>query len=500
MKAIITTLALILASSTLFAQMGKKKEVDPAEVAAAKAVVEKDFRNVKAHEEYIKAAGAGNAELKTQYDAWIAQYPKIAEIPFAYGEGLADAELPEAKPYLLKAVKVNPKLGKAWLSLSFDAERWGDFKGGSEYMRKASEADPKSPDYAFYYASGLKETDSVKHHKQMLSIPKRFPGTERGAQALYWLAVRTENKKVKQEVFELAKKKYNPVKSSWTSGTMSNYYDFLVEENTPQALALADYVLSLDSLEDVKIWQQRKSVATGLINGRQLAKAGKYDEALAAFNAAPPLRYSSTKTILLKEKAKLNAAKGNNKAAYDSLLAAYALDPTDDIYREAKTYAGKLNKDDKAIQADVWQLRKATAKPATAFSLDNYLTSGKTSLPDLKGKVVLVTYWFPGCGPCRGEFPHFENVVRKFSKDQLAYVGINVVPEQDPYVQPFMQQSGYSFTPVRDEPEKRGNLTARGAPTNYLIDKEGNIIFANFRTDEKNERTLELMINELLDK
>src|SRR5690606_27145127 len=103
-------------------------------------------------------------------------------------------------------------------------------------------------------------------------------------------------------------------------------------------------------------------------------------------------------------------------------------------------------------------------------------------------------------GPCRGEFPHFEHVVRKFGKDQLAYIGINIVHEQDPYVVPFMKQSGYSFTPVRDEPEKRGNLTARGAPTNYLIDRNGNIIFSNFRTDEHNERTLELMITELLDK
>ena len=75
-----------------------------------------------------------------------------------------------------------------------------------------------------------------------------------------------------------------------------------------------------------------------------------------------------------------------------------------------------------------------------------------------------------------------------------------MVHEQDPYVVPFMKQSGYSFTPVRDEPEKRGNLPARGAPTNYLIDKKGNIIFANFRTDRDNERTLELMIRELLEK
>ncbi len=122
-------------------------------------------------------------------------------------------------------------------------------------------------------------------------------------------------------------------------------------------------------------------------------------------NGAPKIRYSSSVVVLLKEIARVNDAMGNAAASYDSLLKYYAVDPTDDIYGLMKQYGGKLGKNNDAIQADVWSVRKAGAKPATQFSLDNYLTSGKTSLPDLKGKVVLVTYWFPGCGPCRGEFP-----------------------------------------------------------------------------------------------
>lgn len=499
MQRVLLTLLLICAIGfTASAQSnGKQPKATPEEIKELKAAVVKDLRNPEAHRAYLKAAGAENKDVKKQYDQWIKANPRMVEIPFVYAEELYSHELPAAKEYLLKTVALDPKNGKAWQMLWIDAERWGDFAGGREYLKKATEADPTSPDHAFYYASSFEHADSVKHHQMMLSIPERFPGTERGAQALYWLAHRTKDPATKIAVYELARKKYDPSKSGWTAGAMSNYYDFLLVNDIAKAKSLADDMVKLDSLRDIKGWQQRQQIAVALLDGQALSATGKYAEALEKLNAVAPMRYSSSKVVLLKAKAKAAAAAGNTKAAYDSLLLHYAKDPTDDIYADMKIYAGK---DDAAIQADVWKQRQSTAQPATAFSLENYLTSGRTSLPDLKGKVVLVTYWFPGCGPCRGEFPHFEHVVRKFGKDQLAYIGINIVHEQDPYVVPFMKQSGYSFTPVRDEPEKRGNLTARGAPTNYLIDRNGNIIFSNFRTDEHNERTLELMITELLDK
>jgi peroxiredoxin len=114
--------------------------------------------------------------------------------------------------------------------------------------------------------------------------------------------------------------------------------------------------------------------------------------------------------------------------------------------------------------------------------------------------VVLLTFWFPGCGPCRGEFPHFQEALSKFKGQDIAYIGINVVPDQDPYVLPFMQSSGYSFTPLRDKDrmaEKAYNV--RGEPSNFLIDRDGRIIFSGFMIQNpKAQRMLELMIGSLV--
>ncbi|MEO6980670.1 MAG: TlpA disulfide reductase family protein, partial [Mucilaginibacter sp.] len=158
-------------------------------------------------------------------------------------------------------------------------------------------------------------------------------------------------------------------------------------------------------------------------------------------------------------------------------------------------------KNEEQVVKDIAALRDSKAVAAYPFDLGLYTSDGKLSLKDLKGKVTLLTFWFPGCGPCRGEFPHFQAVIDKFKGDAVEYVGINVLPEQDAYVLPFMKNTKFSFIPLRGNSEfAKQNYGVRGEPTNFLIDKDGKIVFKKFRIDGANHRTLELMIASLLQK
>ena len=155
------------------------------------------------------------------------------------------------------------------------------------------------------------------------------------------------------------------------------------------------------------------------------------------------------------------------------------------------------------IEADVWALRDAAAKPAPPFDLGLYTAERKLSLADLRGKVVFVTFWFPGCGPCRGEFPNFENVVKKFGGTDLVYLGINGLPEQDDYVLPFMAGTKYSFTPLRGTEAVTGptGYAVRGYPSNFLIDRTGRVVYRDFRaSDAESELQLQRMIESLLER
>lgn len=480
----------------------KNTVVDPADIAKLKTDVEANPDDLKKHQDYIKAVGIEAPELEKQYDAWMKQFPKSANIPFALGDAYCNRESPKAKPFLLKAVDINPKFAKAYSDLWIDAERWGDFKASRAYLKKAVKAEPKSPDYNFYYANSFSPADPKKYRKLGLKVAKDFPTSERGAQVLYWLANRTNKPAEKIEYYELARKNFPADKFSWSASSMSEYFDFLLENDAVKAKELAQSMLSLPLKENqIKSWTSQQTVADNIIQAKSLLAENKPQEATAILAKTNVGRYSNAKVFVLLLKAQAASAGGNMNGAYDSLLLSYTKDPIDKIGDALKSYGTQLGKQMTDVNADVMKARAAVAKQATEFTFDQYMEPGKKSLSDYRGKVVFITYWFPGCGPCRGEFPHFEDVVQKFKGKDLVYLGLNIALDQDDYVVPFMKSSGYSFTPLRvDTAWKKGNLDNRNAaPVNFLLDKEGKIVFANFRTNESNERTLELMISSLLD-
>jgi peroxiredoxin len=254
--------------------------------------------------------------------------------------------------------------------------------------------------------------------------------------------------------------------------------------------------------EDDKTWQGNLNTAKHINEAQSLLKAGKAKEAAAIIEQVNVPRWSSSKGFVLSLKSSILDAAGKTDQAYKGLLDAFVKEPTGEMHGQLVKFGTRLGKDVKKINDDIWYIRDTASKVAPNFTMETYLTKGKVSLSDYKGKVVLITYWFPGCGPCRGEFPHFENVVRKFKGKDFAYLGINIVEEQDEYVVPFMKSSGYSFTPIKDHKDwEKGPLNNRNAaPVNFLIDQDGRIIFSNFRTDGHNEETLELMIKSLLER
>jgi hypothetical protein len=64
-----------------------------------------------------------------------------------------------------------------------------------------------------------------------------------------------------------------------------------------------------------------------------------------------------------------------------------------------------------------------------------------------------------------------------------------------------MRGTKFSFTPLRGNGEWAKQVYhVRGAPTNFLIDREGRIVYSDFMIDANNERMLELMINSVLAK
>lgn len=494
----------LLHQMNALAQQGSGRTVtDKNELLRLKEMVEKSPDSLNYHRNYIQAMGVDHPELEREYAELMKRHPKNPSIPYALGNAFANARGTKAKEYLLKAIQIDPGFTEAWGSLWLDAERSGDVELGQSYLRRAAESEPNDPNYAFYYASSYGESgDDEKFVRLSLDVVKRFPDHQRGAQALYWLAYKASDLPVKIKYWEQLRASYSTATSHWARGGMTLYFETLLLRDPVAAHKLA-LELSKDEEDGGTEWLTRAEQARIISDTERLIEKQKFDDALALLNTFNPGRYITYETDLLLYKARLIDHTGDTQAAYDTLITAFVKEPRVLLKTTLYDLGAKLNKSENKIHDEIYDRLYANAEIATPFKgLKRYMTPGVASLSNFRGQIVLLTYWYPGCGPCRAEFPHFENVVRKFSKQDLAYIGLNIVSKENDYVVPFMEKSGYSFIPLEDvEGREKGNLdNRRAAPINFLIDQEGRLIFSNFRTHAENEADLELMISMLLTK
>jgi thiol-disulfide isomerase/thioredoxin len=437
-----------------------------------------------------------------KYKEWERRFPDSAGIPYGMGVQLSGREEPGARPYLLKAAARDPNNAKVYLLLSFDAERWGDKKASLEYMHKAALLDPQNPDYAFYYANDLKKMDPSQGEAALFNVPKRFPTSERGAQALYWLAFDAPDDAKRIAIFEQMRAQFPPSKFGWSSGGMPELFDAYLRVDPVKAVKLAQ---EMQGEKGSKQWAARKEFAQTYIQVNEKVAAGKPEAAVALLDKLSANPRSSNAAMLVRLKAQVMIKAGQLKGAYASLLKQQAKWP-EDATRAALESAGKqLNKTATQVHADLKRTLDANAKAAPPFNLQQYGSPGTVSLAKLRGKVVLLTFWFPGCGPCRAEFPHFEAVMQQLRQKDVVYLGINVLRDQDDYVLPFMAKTQYSFLPLKSTPDadvggkEAEEYRVGGEPTNFVIDRTGRIVYKDFVIEDADgESVVKHMIESVL--
>ena len=116
-------------------------------------------------------------------------------------------------------------------------------------------------------------------------------------------------------------------------------------------------------------------------------------------------------------------------------------------------------------------------EPAGEFQLTD-LGGMPVSLSAVRGKVVLLTFWATWCGVCRGELPHLQNLYNNLKHhDDFAVLTINV-DQRSELVLPFVRKNDYQFPVLLDANNRVSSAyEVGGIPANFIIDREGKIIW-----------------------
>lgn len=122
--------------------------------------------------------------------------------------------------------------------------------------------------------------------------------------------------------------------------------------------------------------------------------------------------------------------------------------------------------------------KAAQEKPvAPPFSLTS-LDGEKLELSALRGKVVVLNFWFTGCVPCIAEFSELNRLVKEFSDKGVVFIAPTLDTEDT--LKPFLKEHKFSYHVVPNAISLIAGTYSDGSgevvfPTHVVINQEGKI-------------------------
>lgn len=121
------------------------------------------------------------------------------------------------------------------------------------------------------------------------------------------------------------------------------------------------------------------------------------------------------------------------------------------------------------------------------------------SLSDIKGKLVLIDFFYKSCYPCMLALPALQDLHERYNDKGLLVIGI------DPYdtkekddIDNFLAKRGVTYTVLLGGKDVAKEYHVSAYPTMYLIDKNGKIILSQIGYGEGVEKELEEIITKNL--
>ncbi|NRB48624.1 MAG: TlpA family protein disulfide reductase [Saprospiraceae bacterium] len=111
-------------------------------------------------------------------------------------------------------------------------------------------------------------------------------------------------------------------------------------------------------------------------------------------------------------------------------------------------------------------------EPAAPFSVTD-IEGNTYSSEELKGKVVVLNFWFIGCAPCRIEIPGLNEMVRHYDKEQVVFIAFALDGKEA--LEKFLTELPFDYTIIPEAFDQAAAYSVQGYPTHVILDKRGNV-------------------------
>lgn len=232
---------------------------------------------------------------------------------------------------------------------------------------------------------------------------------------------------------------------------------------------------------------------------------GNNTEALAVIEEALTVLDQSTSRPFIIDKAEILFNTGQQAAAREMLI---------ELQDQTQNDPGLLNRITTKLT-----LFELVGKPAPEILASTWIGSEPVQIKDLSGKVVMVDFWAPWCGPCRSTFPHLKKLYAEYHNKGLEIIGVtrfygrfnqleqnlqNITPEDElPWLEKFKQHHEipfpYAIASVEDGKNNGAVWGVLSIPHIVLVDKTGVVRMYALGSGKASEEKLEKGVIQLLE-
>lgn len=126
------------------------------------------------------------------------------------------------------------------------------------------------------------------------------------------------------------------------------------------------------------------------------------------------------------------------------------------------------------------------------------LAEDTVRLEELKGKLVLLDFFYKSCFPCMQALPALQSLHERYKDQGLVVIGMDPYDDKEDNLPDFLAKRDVDYTVLYASRDIAKAYRVNGYPTMFLIDKEGKIIHIQEGYGEGTEARLEeIILNQL---
>ena len=177
----------------------------------------------------------------------------------------------------------------------------------------------------------------------------------------------------------------------------------------------------------------------------------------------------------------------------------YIPQPYIDSEKEVKAFV--LRKATEKEKSEMFQMTQdmegsndMLGKSAFPFTVSDI--AGKSySLENLKGKTVVINFWFVECKPCVMEMPELNQLVEKYKNKEVVFLGFAINDKAG--IEKFLKTKTFNYNIIPNSEAVIGQYKVQSFPTHLVIDKNSVIAYRTSGLGPNTMADLDKMIETL---